>query len=198
MKMTRFKTTLLVIALTAAGTTLASAQTGTSATIDAEASLFAQATLTPEEVVASLIAQGYAVTEQRRTLLGRVMVRAVKDTHTREVVVHPRTGEVLRDVVAELTTSGRTGITAEIARDQRSGVQGGGLLGIGGNIGAEVSGSVSAGAGGGGGGNSGAGIGGGSGVGVGGGVGVGIGGGGVGVGVGAEGGAGIGGGLGRN
>ena len=187
--MARFKTTLLAIAPTASGTAMALAQTGTSATIDSEVSLFAQATMTPEEVVASLRAQGYVVTEQRRTLLGLVQVRAETETHAREVVVYAHTGEVLRDVVAELTTSGRTGITAETAREQRDGIRGGGLLGIGGNAGAQVGSS-----GGGGAGNAGGGVSGGAGIGgeVGGGVGVG------GVGAGGGVGVGIGGGVGRD
>ncbi|MGR3571651.1 hypothetical protein [Brevirhabdus sp.] len=50
-------------------------------------------------VAAQLAQQGYRVTEQRRTLLGRTLLRAESRTHVREVVIHQRTGEILRDVI---------------------------------------------------------------------------------------------------
>ena len=44
-----------------------------------------------------LEAQGFSVTEIRRTLLGRVRVVATRGGQTREIVVDPRNGAILRD-----------------------------------------------------------------------------------------------------
>lgn len=63
--------------------------------------LLAQAQMTPAEVALNLEADGYVVFEQRRTLLGRVMLRAERGSWLREVVIDPRTGEVLRDMITE-------------------------------------------------------------------------------------------------
>lgn len=59
-------------------------------------------------VEAELQKRGYVVVERRRTLLGRNLVRAQNGAHVREIVVHQRTGEILRDVIMpkpEETTS---------------------------------------------------------------------------------------------
>jgi len=50
-------------------------------------------------VEAELQKRGYVVLERRRTLLGRNLVRAQNGAHVREIVVHQRTGEILRDVI---------------------------------------------------------------------------------------------------
>jgi len=50
-----------------------------------------------EEIARSLLGQGFAITSQRRTLLGRTRFTAVKGEIQREVVVDPSSGEILRD-----------------------------------------------------------------------------------------------------
>lgn len=52
-------------------------------------------------VVAGLKAQGYRVTATERTWLGRVRITAERRGVVREVVIDPRTGEVLRDLSRE-------------------------------------------------------------------------------------------------
>jgi hypothetical protein len=50
-----------------------------------------------DEVARALVGQGFEITSQRRTFLGRVRFTAVKGGTRREVVVDPSSGEVLRD-----------------------------------------------------------------------------------------------------
>ncbi len=51
------------------------------------------------QVVRELQAQGFEVTEARSTLLGRYRIVAEAPGLQREIVLNPRTGEVLRDLV---------------------------------------------------------------------------------------------------
>lgn len=51
-----------------------------------------------DDMVIVLTQQGYSDIEVMRTLLGRTRILASRDNGTRELVVNPRTGEVLRDV----------------------------------------------------------------------------------------------------
>ena len=51
------------------------------------------------DVVKWLTRQGYSQIEVSRTLLGRVRIIATKDGNQRELVLNPRTGEILRDVI---------------------------------------------------------------------------------------------------
>lgn len=51
-----------------------------------------------DEIVASLRAQGYGQITVEVTLLGRVKITAVKQSNQREIVINPRTGEILRDL----------------------------------------------------------------------------------------------------
>lgn len=51
-----------------------------------------------DEIVASLRAQGYGQITVEVTLLGRVKITAVKLSNQREIVINPRTGEILRDL----------------------------------------------------------------------------------------------------
>lgn len=50
-----------------------------------------------DQVVAQLQSQGYQDISVNRTLLGRIRVVAVTETEWREIVIDPRTGEILRD-----------------------------------------------------------------------------------------------------
>ncbi len=51
-----------------------------------------------DKIIAQLQAQGYADFSVSRTLLGRLRILARQGGAQREIVVNPRTGEVLRDV----------------------------------------------------------------------------------------------------
>ena len=57
-----------------------------------------------DAVVAQLRDQGYSDIVVERTLLGRIRIVAVLGDSRREIILNPRTGEVLRDVV--FTTNG--------------------------------------------------------------------------------------------
>lgn len=50
-----------------------------------------------DQVVAQLQSQGYQDISVNRTLLGRIRIVAVTETEWREIVIDPRTGEILRD-----------------------------------------------------------------------------------------------------
>ena len=60
-------------------------------------SLPAKAQTVEEQIVAQLNAQGFDEIEVSRTLFGRIKMIAYSDTHRRELVFHPSTGEILRD-----------------------------------------------------------------------------------------------------
>jgi hypothetical protein len=60
-------------------------------------------TLPPQvAVVRSLTDLGYSIVSQGRTWLGRYWILAEKDGIRREIVIDPRTGEILRDYAAAL------------------------------------------------------------------------------------------------
>ncbi len=50
-----------------------------------------------DQVVQQLQAQGFSDIELRRTILGRIRITATSDEYWREIVLNPRTGEILRD-----------------------------------------------------------------------------------------------------
>jgi len=52
-----------------------------------------------ETVVSELADQGYEVARVSRTFWGRVKIVARKDDLEREVILNPKTGEILRDLV---------------------------------------------------------------------------------------------------
>ena len=68
-------------------------------------------------VVAQLRGQGYRDIDVERTMLGRVRIVAAKGTRTREIILNPRTGEILRDVL--LAADGQ--VEPEIAGGDDSG-----------------------------------------------------------------------------
>lgn len=59
------------------------------------------AAFTEDEAVAMLEAEGYVVVDTHRTWLGRIVITAEGKAGTREIVLHPYDGEVLRDVIVE-------------------------------------------------------------------------------------------------
>ncbi|MEP5759438.1 MAG: hypothetical protein ABJ327_09110, partial [Litoreibacter sp.] len=62
------------------------------------AASFAQ-TSVADDVVTQLQADGYTVTDVRKSWLGRIVVTANSDTNLREVVLNRTSGEILRDQV---------------------------------------------------------------------------------------------------
>lgn len=60
---------------------------------------YAAAATFQDAVVAQLREQGYSDIVVERTLLGRIRIVAVLGDTRREIILNPRTGEVLRDVV---------------------------------------------------------------------------------------------------
>ena len=54
-----------------------------------------------DSVVSQLRAQGYGKISIERTLLGRVRIIARMGTTQREIILNPRTGEILRDIVLD-------------------------------------------------------------------------------------------------
>ena len=56
-----------------------------------------------EGIVRQLKKQGFRSVVQERTLLGRVRILAKRKDGSREIIVNPRTGEILRDLWTPLT-----------------------------------------------------------------------------------------------
>lgn len=54
-----------------------------------------------EAAIGFLEAQGYQIVEVERTWLGRIRIEAVRGGQERELVMNPRTGEVLRDYIED-------------------------------------------------------------------------------------------------
>ncbi len=54
-----------------------------------------------DQVVRQLTEQGYGRVEVSRSLLGRLQITARKGGRTREIVLNPRNGEVLRDLSSD-------------------------------------------------------------------------------------------------
>jgi len=59
-------------------------------------------------VIQNLIHDGYKVSTVRRTLLGRILVVAKKDTVVREVVINRRSGRILHDHIFRPPSSSDT------------------------------------------------------------------------------------------
>ncbi len=57
--------------------------------------------LTEDEVIAELQGEGFMVVDTGTTLLGRIRITALGPEGTREVVLNPRNGKVLRDTIIE-------------------------------------------------------------------------------------------------
>jgi hypothetical protein len=58
-------------------------------------------------IVRQLEEQGFRSITQSRTLLGRVRINAIRDDGTREIIVNPSNGEILRDLWSPIDGSGR-------------------------------------------------------------------------------------------
>ena len=60
-----------------------------------------QRVMTEEEAALLLQAEGFQIVEMGRTLLGRIRIIAEGPQGTREIVLHPSDGRVLRDIFTE-------------------------------------------------------------------------------------------------
>ncbi len=70
-----------------------------------------------KSVVAQLRSQGYREINVERTMLGRVRIVGARRGASREIILNPRTGEILRDVV--LAADGQ--VVPQISGDDGSG-----------------------------------------------------------------------------
>lgn len=61
--------------------------------------------VTEADLIASLEQEGFSVVERERTFLGRVRILAVGPAGTREVILNPRNGRVLRDLIRRRETA---------------------------------------------------------------------------------------------
>ena len=70
-----------------------------------------------DSIVRQLKKQGFRSVVQERTLLGRVRIVAKRKDGTREIIVNPRTGEILRDLWTPLNGVPATGRSSTIRMD---------------------------------------------------------------------------------
>lgn len=75
-----------------------------------------------DSIVRQLKKQGFKSISTERTLLGRVRILADRKDGSREIIINPRTGEILRDLWTP-TQGGKSGV--EIIRDPGSSGGGG-------------------------------------------------------------------------
>lgn len=78
-----------------------------------------------DDVVAQLMAQGYRNISQSRTWLGRVRILAYRDGGVREIVMNPRTGEILRDLWTAVDGSSRSVSIVDDVKSHDGGSNGG-------------------------------------------------------------------------
>ena len=88
-----------------------------------------------DAIIGDLRAQGYAQIDISRTLLGRTRIEAESTSYHREIIIDPRTGEILRDYWETLTDASGQPVTT----NPPSVVSGGGLPGTGGGTGSSGS-----------------------------------------------------------
>ena len=103
-------TVMLLLATTSHGA-LAQSSTGAFTSTQTEADVVLINERGQDEVFAALQAQGFIVTEVGRTFLGRIQITAVSEVGTREIVIHQRTGEILRDVMISGSAQGQANAT---------------------------------------------------------------------------------------
>ena len=78
------------------------------------------------QVTRQLVDQGYDRVEMHRTLLGKIVVTAIGRGHEREIVIDPRNGALLRDLVRDADGgTERVGLAVVDDNDSRSGSRSG-------------------------------------------------------------------------
>gem|GEM_PF-1239585 len=70
-----------------------------------------------DQIVSQLTEQGFADITVGRTLLGRVRIVALNEQYRREIIIDPRTGEILRDLT---TTLNGKAVAAQISGSGQS------------------------------------------------------------------------------
>ena len=81
-----------------------------------------QAASFADDVIAQLTRQGFASFTSESTWLGRVRITAQRDGGVREIVLNPRTGEILRDIWSPADgSSGQIPIVDDVTNGDTSG-----------------------------------------------------------------------------
>lgn len=88
------------------------------------AALAASAQTVEENVLSQLRQQGYVDFQVSHTLLGRLHIVAVSADYRREIVINPNNGEILRDYITAIGSSG--GAPLIVIPDRRLDDDGGG------------------------------------------------------------------------
>ena len=110
---------------------------------------FALATTFQDSIILDLRTSGYRQISVESTWLGRIRILASKGAEQREIVLNPRTGEVLRDVVRVATASVESHSSRKVSTNtdsNSSGSNGSGTSGSG-SGGSETGGSGTSGSG---------------------------------------------------
>jgi hypothetical protein len=74
-----------------------------------------------QDVVAELRSMGYSQISVERTLLGRVKIEAEGSEGSREIIVNPRTGEILRDLFIRASGGNSGRLLRDDSRDDDDG-----------------------------------------------------------------------------
>jgi hypothetical protein len=90
------------------------------------------ATVTQEQIVAELRAEGYTRIEIRRTLLGRTRITATSPIYDREIILNPATGVIMRDLLRVRSGGGGSSNNAGGSGQGSGGGSGSGTIGGGG------------------------------------------------------------------
>jgi len=73
------------------------------------------------QITDQLREQGYENVQVTKTWLGRLRIQAASDDQTREIIVNPRTGEILRDFQSSRSGERNVQILQRPAKPQRQG-----------------------------------------------------------------------------
>ena len=74
-----------------------------------------------DDIIERLVEAGFGQIEVSRTLLGRVRIVAIKGNIRRELVINPRTGEILRDVTLVAEDEKSSGSSNGVGRSSNDG-----------------------------------------------------------------------------
>lgn len=74
-----------------------------------------------DDIIERLVEAGFGQIEVSRTLLGRVRIVATKGNIRRELVINPRTGEILRDVTLVAEDDKSSGSSDGVGRSSNDG-----------------------------------------------------------------------------
>ncbi len=79
-----------------------------------------------DTLVVQLRRQGYGSIDISRTWLGRTRILAISNTYRREIILNPRTGEILRDYWVDISADGSnpTGLLSPEGEGEAAGQSG--------------------------------------------------------------------------